>query len=172
MDDIREALSAFPEVGSDSIEDLASRIERIETATRKANETNGRTAGELTNRIDVIDQRVAAVAAEVARAKTLWPVALRSLEARLDDVVHTRRSDPAEDDDGDDGRAGRGRGRPPRRAARQPAGDGDGRRRDGSGVGHARRPDDETAHSEGQRPVTDPPAAAGATVVPLRTGEP
>jgi len=30
------------------------------------------------------------VSAEVARAKTLWPVALRSLEARLEDVTTTR----------------------------------------------------------------------------------
>ena len=38
-----------------------------------------------------MDQRVATVAEEVSRAKTLWPVALRSLEARLDDAVRARR---------------------------------------------------------------------------------
>ena len=95
VDDIREALSALPEPGSASLDDLAGRLERIEASTRKASETNARTAGELTGRIDVIDQRVAAVAAEVARAKTLWPVALRSLEARLDDAVHGHRPEPS-----------------------------------------------------------------------------
>ena len=56
-----------------------------------------RAAGELNSRIDAIDQRVANVAEEVSRAKTLWPVALRSLEARLDDAVHTRRPEPPTD---------------------------------------------------------------------------
>jgi DNA repair exonuclease SbcCD ATPase subunit len=91
VDDIREALHAFPELSSTSIDDVAARLERIESATRKATETSARTAGELSGRIDAIDQRVATVADEVSRAKTLWPVALRSLEARLDDAVHSRR---------------------------------------------------------------------------------
>ncbi len=99
VDDIREALSALPEPGSASLDDLAERLERVEASTRKASETNARMAGELTGRIDVIDQRVAAVAAEVARAKTLWPVALRSLEARLDDAVHGHRPEPSATDD-------------------------------------------------------------------------
>ena len=47
-------------------------------------------SAELAERIDALDGRVAAVAAEIARAKTLWPVALRSLEARLDDVAPPR----------------------------------------------------------------------------------
>jgi chromosome segregation ATPase len=61
-DDLREALGAFPEATPDQV-------------------------GELNTRIDMVEQRVATVAVEVARAKTLWPVALRSLEARLDDVA-------------------------------------------------------------------------------------
>ena len=99
VDDIREALSALPEPGSASLDDLAGRLGRIEDSTRKASETNARTAGDLTGRIDALDQRVAAVAAEVARAKTLWPVALRSLEARLDDAVHGHRPEPSASDD-------------------------------------------------------------------------
>jgi chromosome segregation ATPase len=91
VDDIREALHAFPELGATSMDDLASRLERLETAARKANETGARAAGELSGRIDVIDQRLATVADEVSRAKTLWPVALRSLEARLEDAAHARR---------------------------------------------------------------------------------
>jgi chromosome segregation ATPase len=61
-DDLREALGAFPEANPDQL-------------------------GELGARIDLVEKRVATVAVEVARAKTLWPVALRSLEARLDDVA-------------------------------------------------------------------------------------
>ena len=91
VDDIREALHAFPELGATSMDDLAFRLERLETAARKANETGARAAGELSGRIDVIDQRLATVADEVSRAKTLWPVALRSLEARLEDAAHARR---------------------------------------------------------------------------------
>jgi hypothetical protein len=50
--------------------------------------------GDVASRIDLVEQRIAAVATEVARAKTLWPVALRSLEARLDDVAsHARHPD-------------------------------------------------------------------------------
>ncbi len=94
VEDIREALQALPEPSSASIDDVAERLERIEATARKATEASARTAGELSGRIDVIDQRVATVAAEVARAKTLWPVALRSLEARLDDAVHARIQDP------------------------------------------------------------------------------
>jgi DNA repair exonuclease SbcCD ATPase subunit len=61
-DDFREAIGAFPEATPDQL-------------------------GELSARIEVVEKRVATVAVEVARAKTLWPVALRSLEARLDDVA-------------------------------------------------------------------------------------
>ena len=72
----------------------------------------------LAERIDGLDARVEAVAAEIKRAKTLWPVALRSLEARLDDVapprphddetLDSRESPPADEheDDSDDLLAG------------------------------------------------------------------
>ena len=94
VDDIRDALHALPEVSATSIEDLVARIERFETAARKTNETSVRAADELSGRIDMIDQRLANVADEVSRAKTLWPVALRSLEARLEDVAHVRKPEP------------------------------------------------------------------------------
>ena len=61
-DDLRDALAAFPEATPDQLAELGTRI-------------------------DSVEKRVASVAAEVARAKTLWPVALRSLEARLDDAA-------------------------------------------------------------------------------------
>jgi len=96
--DIREALRAFPEQSATTVDEVAGRLERLESTTRKANETTVRAAGELTARIDAIDHRVATVAEEVSRAKTLWPVALRSLEARLDDAVQAPRAELVEDD--------------------------------------------------------------------------
>ncbi len=175
VDDIRAALSAFPELGSDSIEDLAARIERVETATRKATETNGRAASDLTGRIDVVDRRVATVAAEVARAKTLWPVALRSLEARLDDAVHARHSEPADDaatetavpgEPADDLLVGlRNSLQAMETVATEMA--------RASDTLSCADDDDEAAAPEAQSPEPhESVAAAGATVVPLRTGEP
>ncbi len=111
--DIRDALSAFSELGPPNerdlttlVEQLVSRIEKIETATREASTARDQSVGDVGQRIDLVEQRVAAVATEVAHAKTLWPVALRSLEARLDDVAsHDRRpapvsttDEPAEED--------------------------------------------------------------------------
>lgn len=101
VEDIREALSAFPELGWASVDELAARVERVvqriavvETSSRETADARERSASELTRRVDAIEQQVDTVANDVARAKTLWPVALRSLEARLDDVAsHTRRPD-------------------------------------------------------------------------------
>ena len=173
VDDIREALSALPEPGSASLDDLAGRLERVEASTRKASETNARTAGELTGRIDVIDQRVAAVAAEVARAKTLWPVALRSLEARLDDAVHGHRPEPSATDDtastsppdgpADDLLAGL---RDSLHAMETVAAE---MARASDTLGD---PDDDRPESEEPAETETPVATAGATIVPLRTGEP
>lgn len=111
VDDIRAALSAFPDVGSATIDDLGAYVERLstdvsslgdrmdqlESATRETTGGRERRVGEIAGRVELIDRRVGAVAAEVARAKTLWPVALRSLEARLDDAVSHARP-PAEPD--------------------------------------------------------------------------
>lgn len=173
VDDIREALSALPEPGSASLDDLAARLERIEATTRKASETNARTAGELTGRIDVIDQRVAAVAAEVARAKTLWPVALRSLEARLDDAVHGHRPEPSaaagttatnpSDGPADDLLAGL---RDSLQAMETVAAE---MARASDTLGE---PDDDRLDAEENAETEVPVATGGATIVPLRTGEP
>jgi DNA repair exonuclease SbcCD ATPase subunit len=100
VEDIRGALHAFGELDSTAYDELTSRVERIETATREASEARDRGGVELARRVDRVDQRVAAVTEEVARAKTLWPVALRSLEARLEDVVHARRAEPVGGDAG------------------------------------------------------------------------
>ena len=99
VDDIRDALHAFGELDSTALDELAARIERMEAATRDAADARDRGSVELTRRVDRIEQRVVSVAEEVARAKTLWPVALRSLEARLEDAVHPRHAEPGEDED-------------------------------------------------------------------------
>lgn len=139
VEDLREALGAFPATGPAVVEELTSQIElamgeiasvsdridrleqnssesadanavehldgalesirvKLDTAEKKR-EASAKEAkrvstavAEITARIDHIDKRVASVANDVARAKTLWPVALRSLEARLDDL--TPRSAP------------------------------------------------------------------------------
>jgi hypothetical protein len=62
-------------------------MDRGEAASREASEVRERSAAELGARLEALDQQVAGLASELARAKTLWPVALRSLEARLDDAV-------------------------------------------------------------------------------------
>ena len=101
VEDIREALSAFPETGHAAVEALSARVDRLsagvtsltsrmerrENASREASDARERSAGELAARLEALDQRVATISTEVARAKTLWPVALRSLEARLEDAV-------------------------------------------------------------------------------------
>ena len=173
VDDIREALSALPEPGSASLDDLAGRLERIEASTRKASETNARAAGELTGRIDAMDQRVAAVAAELARAKTLWPVALRSLEARLDDAFHGHRPETSATDDtastsppegpADDLLAGL---RDSLQAMETVAAE---MARASDTLGDQ---DDDGADAEEPAETETPIATAGATIVPLRTGEP
>ena len=68
-------------------------MERRETASREAADARERNAGELGARLEALDQRVATISTEVARGKTLWPVALRSLEARLDDAVSRMHDD-------------------------------------------------------------------------------
>jgi chromosome segregation ATPase len=101
VEDLREALGAFPDTGPDALAaidsridaaaaglaSVTSRLEQLETAR-----TDDR-ADALADRIDALDGRVSALADEISRAKTLWPVALRSLEARLDDVAR-RPADP------------------------------------------------------------------------------
>jgi len=169
VDDIREALSAFAEVGTSTVEDLGVRVDQVEKAARDALETRERAAGELERRIEVIDQRVAAVATEVARAKTLWPVALRSLEARLDDAVsHVHRHEPDAVDDaaattGDD----------------EPSGDLLAGLRDSlqameTVAAEMARASEVLGSPEDETPTAEPQAAAavGATIVPLRASEP
>jgi chromosome segregation ATPase len=98
VDDLREALGAFPESAPEAVaavkSQLQSTVEQVETIARRLDGVEAaRPEGvvrELVERIEILDRRVAALSAEVARAKTLWPVALRSLEARLDDVTTAR----------------------------------------------------------------------------------
>jgi DNA repair exonuclease SbcCD ATPase subunit len=122
VDDIRQVLSMLPELGSPNVDDLtaqvhrlASRVERVETSDREELDAHERAMREFADRFEGLEQQLETVAAEVARAKTLWPVALRSLEARLDAVSpHPRRTDatgdaggePADDAPSDDLLAG------------------------------------------------------------------
>jgi chromosome segregation ATPase len=103
VEDIREALGALPHASPNAIEEMGSKLETTTAGlTSLADRLEqleavhvGHVAAEMTERFDRIDERVAAVAAEMGRAKTLWPVALRSLEARLDDLV-TRAHHPGQ----------------------------------------------------------------------------
>jgi hypothetical protein len=122
------------------------------------------------------------VAEEVSRAKTLWPVALRSLEARLDDAVHGhRRPEPGQDVVPDDA---------PLEA--EPADDLLAGLRDSlqameTVAAEMTRASDTLGETSDDAPSPDVPpptpspshpeqapaaAAGGATIVPLRTGEP
>ena len=97
VEDLRDVLGALPDTGPDALATLHSRIEttaadvtsvtsrleRLESARLEDR------AGDLGQRIERLEGRVTSLADEIARAKTLWPVALRSLEARLDDVARS-----------------------------------------------------------------------------------
>jgi chromosome segregation ATPase len=105
VDDLRAALGAFPEAAPETLaavkSQLQSAVEQIETVARRLDDLEkARPEGvvrELAGRVELLDKRVAALSADVARAKTLWPVALRSLEARLEDVTSARHHGPASD---------------------------------------------------------------------------
>ncbi len=64
---------------------MSQRVDRLEAV--RVDEA----VAELAERIDRLDKRLETASVEIARAKTLWPVALRSLEARLDDAAPTRK---------------------------------------------------------------------------------
>lgn len=171
VDDIREALSAFREMGSTSVDDLTARIEKIESTTREAPDARDPRVEEIVRRIDVVDQRVATVATEVARAKTLWPVALRSLEARLDDAMaHTRLPESTQAQET----------RPDVEPTGEPSDDLLAGLRDSlqameTVAAEMARASDTLGAPDGEPDASDEPAsvaAGGATIVPLRTGEP
>jgi DNA repair exonuclease SbcCD ATPase subunit len=101
VEDLREALGAFPETDPEALSVLGSRIDAVVAGLVSSTSRLERLesaqlddpAGDLAERIDALDGRVTTLAEEISRAKTLWPVALRSLEARLDDVAR-RPADP------------------------------------------------------------------------------
>ena len=156
----------------------------MEAATRDAADARDRGSVELTRRVDRIEQRVVSVAEEVARAKTLWPVALRSLEARLEDAVHPRHAEPGEDED--DTRS------PVAARAEEPSEDLLAGLRDslqamesvaaemarasdtlGEPAGeHADEPDDDSSDRPELADEQSAAAGTGATIVPLRASEP
>jgi chromosome segregation ATPase len=188
VDDIREALHALGDGGSTPVDELAARLERVETATRKATDSSARTAGELSSRIDVIDRRVATVAEEISRAKTLWPVALRSLEARLDDAVHAHRpdaqADPVPTDEpSEDLLAGLRDSLQAMESVAAEMARASETLAEPVAEAPAEEPPAEEAPADEDPPAAESPpesearteaqaAATGATIVPLRTGEP
>ena len=150
-DDLREALGAFPEVTPDQL-------------------------GELGARIEIVEKQVATVAVEVARAKTLWPVALRSLEARLDDVATRGAHDEPRPDTGvapaDDTRE---RGQPEEPTDDLLAGLRDSLQAMETVAAELERTAEQwNEDSQRDTPTTAQPeaVAGGARVVPLRTTDP
>ena len=103
VEDIRDALSALPEIGSAGVDDVAARLEHVADRLARFEDVSRETAAALAEgtrtleqRLELLEQQLATVASEVARARTLWPVALRSLEARLEDVAsHARLPEPS-----------------------------------------------------------------------------
>jgi chromosome segregation ATPase len=95
VEDLREVLGALPDTGPDALATLRSRIETtaadVTSVTSRLEQLEGARledrAGDLGERIERLEGRVTSLADEISRAKTLWPVALRSLEARLDDIA-------------------------------------------------------------------------------------
>ncbi len=104
VDDLREALGALPDAGPEALSALAARIDASDTATaslvRRLEQLESARVDErgsdLAEQIGRLEHRVSSVAEEIGRAKTLWPVALRSLEARLDDVARQQEEHAAE----------------------------------------------------------------------------
>jgi chromosome segregation ATPase len=95
VDDLREALGALSDAGPEALAALAARVDANDAATaslvRRLDELESAPVEErdsaLAEQVGRLERRVSTVAEEIGRAKTLWPVALRSLEARLDDVA-------------------------------------------------------------------------------------
>jgi chromosome segregation ATPase len=181
VDDLREALGAFPESAPEAIaavrSQLQSTVEQVETVARRLDGLEAArpesVVRELVERVDLLDKRVAAVSAEVARAKTLWPVALRSLEARLEDVTTARHhaaesneagSSPDETRAADDLLAGL---RDSLQAMESVAADME-RASEPEAAPQAPPADDEPAEA----PPTQQAVAGGARIVPLRSSDP
>jgi chromosome segregation ATPase len=104
VDDLREALGALPEAGPEALAALAARVDAADTATaslvRRLDQLESAQLDEpdsaLAEQVVRLERRVSSVAEEIGRAKTLWPVALRSLEARLDDVARRQEEHPTD----------------------------------------------------------------------------
>jgi chromosome segregation ATPase len=80
----------------DRTEDLASRTAYNTSASTSRMSS---TVDELGRRIDQLEHLEHEVLAKLERAQALWPVALRVLEGRIDDLAARGRADAAGDDD-------------------------------------------------------------------------
>jgi chromosome segregation ATPase len=104
VDDLREALGALPDAGPETLAAHAVRLDANDAATaslmRRLDQLESAPVEErdsaLAEQVGRLERRVSTVTEEIGRAKTLWPVALRSLEARLDDVARRQEEHAAE----------------------------------------------------------------------------
>ena len=89
-----DALAAFPDTSQDALSELGSRVGETEAETASlARQVEQLVAArpnehddQLADRLEPLERRLSTLAEEIGRAKTLWPVALGSLEGRLDDL--------------------------------------------------------------------------------------
>ena len=79
---------------------MQTQLEALATALSWSSERSSleERLGELTDRLEEVERHGAAVASKVSHASTLVPTALRSLEARIDEVAPPRRPEPDLDD--------------------------------------------------------------------------
>ena len=185
VDDLREALGALPEAGPEAVAALAARVDATDTATaslvRRLDQLESAQVDEpdsdLAKQVDRLESRVSTVAEEIGRAKTLWPVALRSLEARLDDVArrqeeHRRpRSRPSRPAQRFTRISSQGSATACRRWSRWPPSWGAHRWR-GRGRRAGRRRTHEHEPDEQEPAEVQEAVGGGARIVPLRQGDP
>ena len=104
-DGLQTVLGAISEAAEDDAarSEAVERLEqRVDEAVARQQTVTARLSGELEHaltgmsaRIDEVERNGSAVVSELARAKALWPSALRSLEARVDDLRRQRRESDA-----------------------------------------------------------------------------
>ena len=172
--DEEEKLEALQQRVSESSSRIESIADDLLEALGAFPDTDPEQLGELGARIDTVERRVASVAAEVARAKTLWPVALRSLEARLDDLAPKRAHPGPEADTGARDRSDVEAGHEPDEAADDLlAGLRDSLQAMESVAAELERTAEATPQDAPEPPTqTHQAVAGGARVVPLRTPDP
>lgn len=112
-----ERIAALADRADESGERLAELSERLGTVERERaalvsavadaaeslRRELGTVLGDLSTRLEAAERRGAEVAAELARAKSLWPAALRALETRVDELARSAQRGGARPQLADDG---------------------------------------------------------------------